>query len=203
MNKIQPFLTLKIIFCVSLITFFLSEQTFAQSYNINNDSFLDTKNGKPIYSQGGGIFKFPDPETGEEKYYWYGVHYKGAETYREDPSATQRGIGFAGISCYSSTDLVNCEFEAHVLTPDEVFKDGRKYGWLGRMGVAYVKEASQYVLVIQYNSRVLFAISNSHLGPFKYQHEKSMMDWIGTSNTGDQTVLNENIIITKIIVSNF
>lgn len=191
MNKKRPFLAIKIIFGVCLVTISFSMLAFAQSYNIKNDSFWDTKNGKPIYSQGGGIFKFPDPETGEEKYYWYGVHYKGAESYREDPSSTKRGIGFVGVSCYSSTDLVNWEFEARVLTPDEVFRDGRRQGWLGRMGVAYVKEANQYVLIIQYNSRVLFAVSNSHLGPFKYQHEKSMMDWIGTSNTGDQTVFTD------------
>src|SRR5690606_11241039 len=102
---------------------------------IKNDSFWDTKNGKPIYSQGGGIFKFPDPETGEEKYFWYGVHYKQAEMYRQDPSITQPRNNFEGVNCYTSIDLVNWEFEANVLTPDEVFKDtGRRGGWLGRMG---------------------------------------------------------------------
>jgi len=191
MNKKQPFCTLKIILSVCLFTISFSELAFAQSNNIRNDSFWDTKNGKPIYSQGGGIFKFSDPKTGEEKYYWYGVHYKGAETYREDPSSTKRGIGFEGVTCYSSTDLVNWEFEAHVLTPDEVLKDGRRRGWLGRTGVAYVKEANKYVLIIQYNDRVLFTVSDSPTGPFKYQHVKSMMDWIGTSNTGDQTVFTD------------
>ena len=29
-----------------------------------------------IYSQGGGIFKFKDPSSGKEKFYWYGVHNK-------------------------------------------------------------------------------------------------------------------------------
>lgn len=193
MSKTRDLAILKLTFCTGLFAIYFSDPAIAQWNNIKNDSFWDTKNGKPIYSQGGGIFKFPDPETGEEKYYWYGVHYKGAETYREDPSATQRGIGFEGVTCYSSTDLVNWEFEANPLTPDEVFNesDGRRRGWLGRMGVAYAKEANKYVLVIQYNRRVLFAVSDSHLGPFKYQHEKSMMDWIGTSNTGDQTVFTD------------
>lgn len=164
----------------------------AQSLNIKNDSFWDTKNGLPIYSQGGGIFKFPDPETGKEKYYWYGVHYKEAEMYRKDPSVTQPRNSFEGVTCYSSDDLVNWKFEGYVLTPDEVFGDqGRRWGWLGRLGVAYVKEANQYVLIIQYNSHVLFATSKSHLGPFKKSHEKSMESWIGTSNTGDQTVFTD------------
>ena len=50
--------------------------------------FWNTKDERPINSQGGGIFKFADPATGEKKYYWYGVHYKEADTYRNDPSVT-------------------------------------------------------------------------------------------------------------------
>jgi len=166
--------------------------SLAQSNNIQNDTFWDTKNGKPIYSQGGGIFQFPHPETGEVKYFWYGVHYKQAEMYREDPSVTQPRNNFEGVTCYSSTDLVNWKFEGNVLTPDEVFGDsGRGWGWLGRMGVAYVKEAKQYVLVIQYNASVLFAVADSPLGPFKKQHAKDMTSWIGTPNTGDQTVFTD------------
>lgn len=190
MNNIRRFIRTSL--CVCFIAFFGHMGTSAQSQNIKNDSFWDTKNGKPIYSQGGGIFKFADPETGEEKYYWYGVHYKQAEMYREDPSVTQPRNNFEGVTCYSSTDLVNWEFEAHVLTPEEVFGDsGRRWGWLGRMGVAYVKEANQYVLIIQFNASVLFAVADSPLGPFKKQHTKSMESWIGTPNTGDQTVFTD------------
>ncbi|WP_116127898.1 family 43 glycosylhydrolase [Lewinella sp. IMCC34183] len=171
--------------------FILSSAT-AQYAPIRNDTFWDTESGEPLYSQGGGIFKFPDPETGEEKYYWYGVHYKQAELYREDPSVTQDRNNFEGVNCYSSTDLVNWEFEADVLTPDEVFGEAeRRYGWLGRMGVAYVAEADQYVLIIQHNARVLFAVADSPLGPFNVSHHKSMEEWIGTSNTGDQTVFTD------------
>jgi hypothetical protein len=178
--------------CLFLTTLYASKDTSAQSYNIKNDTFWDTKNGEPVYSQGGGIFKFPDPETGEEKYFWYGVHYKQAEMYRKDPSVTQPRNNFEGVNCYSSTDLANWEFEADVLPPEEVFKDtDRKWAWLGRMGVAYVEEADQYVLIIQYGARVLFANSDSPLGPFKKSHVKSMESWIGTTNTGDQTVFTD------------
>lgn len=164
----------------------------AQSQKIKNDVFWNTKDGLPIYSQGGGIFKYPDPVTGQLTYYWYGVHYKQAESYRTDPSVTQPGNGFEGVTCYSSTDLVNWKFESNVLTPEEVSgNQGRGWGWLGRVGVGYVQEAKSYVLIIQYNSRVLFATSKSPLGPFKKSHEKSMQSWIGTSNTGDQTVFTD------------
>ncbi len=192
MKNIHSLLLAKVIVCTLFIAILSNNSVSAQSNNIKNDTFWDTKNGKPIYSQGGGIFKFPDPETGEEKYYWYGVHYKQAETYREDPSVTLERNNFEGVNCYSSTDLVNWEFEADVLTPEEVFSDSnRRWGWLGRMGVAYVEEADQYVLIIQYNARVLFATSDSPLGPFKKSHTKSMKDWIGTTNTGDQTVFTD------------
>lgn len=192
MKQSQTFLLFKVIGFMVYIATSHSNPTLAQSYNIKNDIFWDTQNGNPIYSQGGGIFKFTDPGTGKEKYYWYGVHYKQAELYRLDPSVTQPGNGFEGVTCYTSDDFVNWKFEANVLTPDEVFGGSqRKWGWLGRMGVAYVKEANQYVLIIQYNSRVLFAVSNSPLGPFKKQHTKSMESWIGTSSTGDQTVFTD------------
>ena len=193
MKKFRSTLISRIILCVFLASIAGSRLTLAQSYSIKNDSFWDTKSGKPIYSQGGGIFKFPDPETGIEKYYWYGVHYKQAELYRNDPSVTHSSNSFEGVTCYTSDDLVNWEFEANVLTPEEVYKDtgGRRGMWLGRMGVAYVKEANKYVLIIQYGAQVLFTVSGSPTGPFKYQHQKSMMDWIGTSNTGDQTVFTD------------
>ena len=83
-----------------------------QELNIKNDVFWYTKKGLPINSQGGGIFKFIDPITGEKKYYWYGVHYKEADIYRNNPSVTQKQNTFESVTCYSSTDLVNWTFEA-------------------------------------------------------------------------------------------
>ncbi len=176
-----------------LIAISFSEDASSQSHNIKNDIFWNTTKREPIYSQGGGIFKFLDPKTGKDKYYWYGVHYEQAETYRNDPSVTQKGNSFHSVTCYNSTDLVNWTFEADVLTPDEVFKNsnGSKWMWLGRMGVAFVKDANKYVLIIQHGDQVLFTVADSPLGPFKWHHRKSMMSWIGTSNTGDQTVFTD------------
>ena len=117
----------------------------AQAHNIKNDVFWYTKDGRPINSQGGGIFRFPDPATGEKKYYWYGVHYKEADTYRNDPSLTLPSATFESVTCYSSTDLVNWKFESDVLTQEELKKkDGERRTWVGRLGVAYIKELKLY-----------------------------------------------------------
>lgn len=162
----------------------------AQPLNIRNDIFWKTKEGLPINSQGGGIFKFTDPALGKMKYYWYGVHYKEADTYRNDPSRTLPKDSFESVTCYTSTDLVNWKFEADVLTKGEVFKDG-KSTWVGRLGVAYIPELKKYSLVVQHGNQVLFTVADSPLGPFKWHQRISMKDMIGTTNTGDQTVFTD------------
>ncbi len=106
----------------------------AQSLNIKNDIFWNTKDGQPIRSQGGGIFKFIDSATGQEKYYWYGVYYDEADAYRNNPTAPFPNCTFKSVTCYSSTDLVNWTFENDVFTKDEAFKTEKKT-WVGRLGV--------------------------------------------------------------------
>ena len=164
--------------------------TIAQKLNIKNDLFWDTSSGNPIYSQGGGIFKFPDPVSGNVKYYWYGVHYYEAETYRAMPTVTLPTSTFKSVTCYSSTDLVNWEFEADVLTKEEAFKDGKETR-VGRLGVAYVKELKKYAMFVQRGSRVLIAVSDSPTGEFTEHQELNMEPMIGTTNTGDQTVFTD------------
>lgn len=162
----------------------------AQSLNIKNDRFWDTKKGEPIYSQGGGIFKFLDPNTNIEKYYWYGVHYEEAELYRNNPAITQPNATFTSVTCYTSTDLVNWESENPVLIKEEVNKYGHT-GWLGRLGVAYIKELKKYALFVQHDDQVLITVSDSPTGPFKWHQRINMKPMIGTSNTGDQTVFTD------------
>lgn len=162
----------------------------AQHTTIRNDVFWNTVDGAPINSQGGGIFQFSDKVTGIKKYYWYGVHYREADLYRKDPSVTlDTGTSFESVTCYSSTDLVNWTFEADVLTKDEVNREGKT--WLGRLGVAYIKELNTYAMVVQHGARVMFAVSDSPRGQFKWYREISMLDKIGTTNTGDQTVFTD------------
>ncbi len=162
----------------------------AQSLNIKNDIFWYTKDGSPINSQGGGIFRFADAVTGVEKYYWYGVYYEEADTYRNDPSVTLPKCTFKSVTCYSSVDLINWTFEADVLTKDEVLKDGRNT-WLGRLGVAYIKERKQYAMFVQHGSEVLIALADHATGKFKWHQKISMKEMIGTTNTGDQTVFTD------------
>jgi len=195
MKKMTNALNSSTILFLGLVATFYGNMAYSQSYNIKNDTFWDTKNGEPIYSQGGGIFRFKDPDTNEEKYYWYGVHYEPAERYRQDPSVTlNRGTRFNSVTCYSSTDLVNWTFEGDVLTGEDASRNrGRPgWGWLGRLGVAYVEEAGQCVLMIQKGNGVLFTVADRPTGPFKWQHRKDMTDTIGTPNTGDQTVFTDD-----------
>ncbi len=182
--------------CVALLCVFFamgqfsSSEANAQSLNIKNDAFWNTKDGQPIYSQGGGIFKFKD-EKGIEKYYWYGVHYKEAETYRNNPSVTLPNASFEAVTCYTSTDLVNWKFENNVFTKEDAFPDGRRT-WVGRLGVAFIKELNKYALVVQHGSQVLFALADSPTGKFTWHQKISMKEMIGTTNTGDQTVFTDD-----------
>ena len=119
---------------------------------ITNDVFWNTAEGMPLYSQGGGIFRYPDPDTGRLRYYWYGVRYAEAVCYREDPSVTYPACTFEAVTCYSSDNLINWYYEGDVLTREEVDRYGRA-GWVGRMGVAYLEAWNQYVLVVQHDNR--------------------------------------------------
>ena len=105
-----------------------------------------------------------------------------------------RGARFNSVTCYSSTDLVNWTFEGDVLTGEDASQNRERpgWGWLGRLGVAYVEEAGQYVLIIQKGNGVLFTVADRPTGPFKWQHRKDMTDVIGTPNTGDQTVFTDD-----------
>ncbi|WP_205502332.1 family 43 glycosylhydrolase [Rufibacter psychrotolerans] len=162
----------------------------AQLGNIKNDRFWNTKDGQPIYSQGGGIFRFPDPVTGAVKYFWYGVQYEEAALYRENPSVTLPTSTFKSVTCYTSTDLVNWKAEGDVLTKSNI-ADPWRQTWVGRLGVAYVREVNQYAMFVQYGSRVLVALADSPVGPFKRHQEINMEPMIGTTNTGDQTVFTD------------
>lgn len=162
-----------------------------QSQQIKNNTFWNTVDGQPIYSQGGGVFRFTDPATGKLLYYWYGVHYRQAELYRADPSETQQHDYFEAVTCYTSTDLVNWKPSGPVLRRDELDRNSGRTAWVGRMGVAFVKELNQYAMLIQHNDQLLFLVADSPAGPFKWHHRKSMEPLIGTSNTGDQTVFTD------------
>jgi hypothetical protein len=164
--------------------------TQAQQHTLRNDVFWNTQNGQPVYSQGGGIFRFINPATGAARYYWYGVHYREAEYYRNDPSVTQKHNMFESVTCYSSDDLVNWTFEKDVVTREEI-NSHSKPTWVGRLGVAYISALKQYALFVQHGGRVLILTADSPTGNFNRHQEISMEAMIGTTNTGDQTVFTD------------
>lgn len=173
------------------ILFILTYSLNTSAQVIHNDVFWDTADGTPIYSQGGGIFKFPDPETGKMAYFWYGSHFYEAEKYRQDPSENIDRNTIKGVSCYKSTDLVHWKDMGHVLTEEDI-KGGRPWGgWFARMGVAYIEETKQYALLSQHNNSVMVALADNPVGPFKVHKHINMTSMIGTPNTGDQTVFTD------------
>ena len=188
-NNKRYFLKIFVGLLVFAMQLFQTITTEAQTKNIKNDIFWNTVDGQPVYSQGGGIFKFKDESTGVNKYYWYGVQYEEADIYRNNPTITQPRATFKSVTCYSSTDLVNWKSEGDVLTKDSVNKEGRT--WLGRLGVAYIKEINKYAMFVQHGNGVLITLANSPTGNFKWHQKISMQEIIGTPNTGDQTVFTD------------
>ncbi|MCM1530282.1 MAG: family 43 glycosylhydrolase [Alistipes sp.] len=166
----------------------------AANTTIVNDTFWKDTNGNNIYSQGGGIFKFGDT------YYWYGVHYKGAETYAASPSKKNDDTGFVSVTCYSSKDLVNWKFENDVLTTNS--KGMNWCYWFGRLGVAYCKKTKQYVLIAQHNEDVMFAQCSTPTGNFEVKNYQNQIDGVTKAGTGDQTVFTDDDGNSYIICSN-
>lgn len=192
MNRIFTNMAAVVMATAAVVPQMLHADTGRDGYgDIHNDVFWNTADGQPLYSHGGGIFKFKNPQTGRDQYYWYGVRYKGSEEYRADPSVTVEHASFSGVTCYTSDNLTDWTYVGDVLTPEEIARNGR-YGWLGRLGVAYLPEIQSYVMAIQCDNGVLFATSESPDGPFVWQWRKIMTDLIGTPNTGDQTVFTDD-----------
>ncbi len=123
---------------------------FSEEQKIQNDIFWTDTDGNTIYSEGGGIFEF------DGTYYWYGVKYKNAPKYVEDPTKYYTSgdtySDFESITCYSSQDLVNWTFEGDVVTEEDVsYRDemeGVKASWVGRLGVAKVGDT--FVMLVQH-----------------------------------------------------
>ncbi len=173
---------------IMLMTFTFAKAADAAAPVINNNTFWKTTSGDYIFSQGGGIFRFPDAQ-GVEHYYWYGVKYQEAVDY------CPKGLGgsnsnvthFISVTCYQSDDLVNWTFVRDVLTSASA---GWAY-WVGRLGVAYVPEAKKYAMLVQFNDNVLVATCNTPTGNFERHNQIDMTNIIGTPNTGDQTVFTD------------
>jgi hypothetical protein len=160
----------------------------AASTTINNDTFFKDTSGNPIYSQGGGIFKFGST------YYWYGVRYTEAATYYNNPTKKIGTCTFAGFSCYSSTDMVNWKYEKDIMTSSTPGLEGAT--WVGRMGVAYNSTSKKYVLLSQFSgtngSGELFATCDTPNGNFTYNHIQTDFPMFVNNGTGDQTIFQDD-----------
>jgi hypothetical protein len=155
---------------------------------ITNDTFWKDTSGNPIYSQGGGVFKFGDT------YYWYGVHYLGAEHYLAGPTQQYANeVTFVAIPVYSSKDLVNWRFENNVATTGTSLPDGTKLsGWVGRLGVSYNETTGKYVMVVQGPGGVDFLRGDSPTGAFTGAAVQAQITGVVTPATGDQTVFTDD-----------
>ncbi|TDC03179.1 hypothetical protein E1267_27070 [Nonomuraea longispora] len=173
---------------------------------ITNNVFWNDTTGNPIYSQGGGVFKFGDT------YYWYGVHYTGAEYYRANPTRKYDGdVSFVSIPVYSSKDLVNWKFENRVATRSTSVGSGANMGgagWVGRLGVSYNENTGKYVLAVQMwhtgkgGHGVLLLQGDSPTDTFDYGYFQTQITNSPTTGTGDQTVFTDDDGKDYLIFSN-
>jgi hypothetical protein len=175
---------------------------------ITNNTFWNDTSGNPIYSQGGGVFKFGDT------YYWYGVHYRGAESYRANPTRKyDNEVSFVSIPVYSSRDLVNWKFENRVATGSTRLANNTtlgQAGWVGRMGVSYNENTGKYVLVTQVylpslggdGNGVLILQGDSPTDTFDYAYYQNQVVNSPTTGTGDQTVFTDDNGKDYLIFSN-
>lgn len=173
---------------------------------ITNNTFWNDTSGNPIYSQGGGVFKFGDT------YYWYGVHYTGAESYRANPTRKyDNQVSFVSIPVYSSKDLVNWKFENRIATRSTDVGSGATLGgagWVGRLGVTYNENTGKYVLAVQmwHTGRgghgVLLLQGDSPTDTLDYGYFQTQITNSPTTGTGDQTVFTDDDGKDYLIFSN-
>ncbi len=152
---------------------------------ITNDHFYTDTDGNPLFSQGGGIFKFGDT------YYWYGVRYKESMTYVNTLTCSSvEHPQLDAFTCYTSKDLVNWKYEGDVATAETL---GTGCYWGGRCGVVYDILDDRYVLVSQYDGDMV-ASSDSPTGPFTMDRQYFWGATPGITNnqTGDLTVFYDD-----------
>ena len=129
---------------------------------ITNDTFWRDTSGNPIYSQGGGVFKFGDT------YYWYGVHDPGRRVVPGQSHEELRRPGHLrldpGVLLEGSGELeVRAECRHHLHDPAQWHQARR---WVGRLGVAYNENTGKYVLVVQGPGGVVFLRGDSPTDTF-------------------------------------
>jgi beta-galactosidase len=126
--------------------------------------------GKPINAHGGGMLYHGG------NYYWYG-EIKGDSTYQLDWVTTWEcwRADAGGVSCYSSTDLINWKYEGKALsTVTDEKSDLHPSQVIERPKVIYNSGTGKFVMWMHIESpdyekaHAGVAISDSPSGPFRY-----------------------------------
>ena len=147
--------------------------------------WTDTK-GNPIESHLGGVFY--DNGT----YYWYGANYNGM-TIPKGSFQNQIVTWFfnKGISIYSSNDLYNWKLENIVLNETSLEPQNllQPLNLFGRPNIIKNEATGKYILMAALLSAdfetvndVIYAVSDSPVGPFKF---KGKLPWKNKPNISD------------------
>ncbi len=129
--------------------------------------WLDTA-GRPINAHGGGLLQH------EGVYYWYG-EIKAGETTLPEVNASWGGtrVPLAGVSCYSSRDLVHWVHEGNVLPVDGSAPELHPDRVLERPKVIHNRATGKFVMWMHIDSmdyreaRTGVAIADHPHGPFR------------------------------------
>ena len=134
----------------------------------NGDIWLDT-DGNPIHAHGGGML----PHNGV--YYWFGEN-KNAPNTQNAMGALLDRVDVIGVSCYSSTDLLNWKNEGVVLpaVPDDPAHDLYPTKVAERPKVLFNQKTGKFVLWLHIDTpdykyaRTGVAIADTPVGPYTY-----------------------------------
>jgi len=141
----------------------------ARDHIVQYEQWLDT-DGNPINAHGGGMLYH------NGKYYWYGEYKKGKTILPEWATWECYRTDVTGVSCYSSTDLVNWAFEGIVLAAEPNIKgsDLHPSKVIERPKVVYNPKTRKFVMWVHAESADYskaaagVAVSDSPTGPFTY-----------------------------------
>lgn len=130
--------------------------------------WLDT-DGNPIQAHGGGIL------YDEGVYYWFGEN-KDGENYLDESKGFLHRVDVIGVSCYSSTDLLNWKNEGVVLPSDPANPESDLHPSkvFERPKVLRNPKTGKYILYAHADTadyefaHIGIAISDTPTGPFEY-----------------------------------
>lgn len=155
-----------------------------------NTSFFPGKtwndtSGEPINAHGGGVLYH------EGTYYWYGDYKSGPTTSYSNQDRKYFKTDVAGVSCYSSKDLINWTFNGLVLkaVENDSLSDLHTSKVLERPKVIYNKKTKKFVMWMHIDSpdyakaSVGVAVSDSPTGTFAYLESFRPNDIISRDQT--------------------